>query len=290
MIWGLKDTAILSGHLSGLDKWVTNLSVKLYPDDDHWVMLAKNKPVAQDIRRFIDDKNFPKESVYRASDEVTLVEPSRRVFLASLVACGRAADDRTLGRTAARRSGPGGLAPPQGGRLLGTVPLGRFDGLPVPPLGQLLRSGPRCAPVHRSQRARRRIRSSRRRISSSCARRRLRRTPLARLSRIRVNGPQGFEITPAELIAQSAADGDTPPGVLGQLRTRPTSGSSAPRPGRACHLAALLDRARAPATSIVRVTGFDDTQQQTQTSVAGRGLDLRARRSRTGGRLPGHRR
>lgn len=67
VIWGLKDTAILVGHLSGLDTWVTNLSVKLYPDDDHWVMLAKHTQVAQDIRRFIDDKDFPKESVYRAN-------------------------------------------------------------------------------------------------------------------------------------------------------------------------------------------------------------------------------
>ncbi len=69
VIWGLKDTAILSGHLSGLEEWVTNLSVRLYPDDDHWVMLAKNRQVAQDIRRYIDDKNFPRESVYRASDK-----------------------------------------------------------------------------------------------------------------------------------------------------------------------------------------------------------------------------
>jgi pimeloyl-ACP methyl ester carboxylesterase len=66
VIWGLKDTAILSGHLSGLDKWVTDLSVKIYPDDDHWVMLEKGKAVAQDMRQFIDGKGFPKESVYRA--------------------------------------------------------------------------------------------------------------------------------------------------------------------------------------------------------------------------------
>jgi hypothetical protein len=62
----MKDTSILSSHLSGLDKWVTDLRVKLYPDDDHWVMLEKNTAVAQDIRRFVDDKDFPKESVYRA--------------------------------------------------------------------------------------------------------------------------------------------------------------------------------------------------------------------------------
>jgi len=66
VIWGMKDTAILVGHLSGLDKWVTNLSLKLYPDDDHWVMLEKHKQVAQDIRRFIGDKAYPRESVYRA--------------------------------------------------------------------------------------------------------------------------------------------------------------------------------------------------------------------------------
>ena len=66
VIWGLRDTAILSGHLSGLEKWVPNLSIKLYPEDDHWVMLQKATAVAKDIRSFIVDKSFPKESVHRA--------------------------------------------------------------------------------------------------------------------------------------------------------------------------------------------------------------------------------
>ena len=65
VIWGMKDNALLTGNLSGLDKWVPNLSVKLYPDDDHWVMIEKYKEVAQDIRQFIENKNFPKDSVYR---------------------------------------------------------------------------------------------------------------------------------------------------------------------------------------------------------------------------------
>jgi pimeloyl-ACP methyl ester carboxylesterase len=65
VIWGMKDTSILSSHLSGLDKWVPNLSVKLYPDDDHWVMLEKPTDVARDIRRFVEGKDFPKESVFR---------------------------------------------------------------------------------------------------------------------------------------------------------------------------------------------------------------------------------
>jgi hypothetical protein len=42
--------------------------MKLYPEDDHWVMLQKAKPVEQDLRASIDDdKSFPKESVYRAA-------------------------------------------------------------------------------------------------------------------------------------------------------------------------------------------------------------------------------
>ena len=65
VIWGLRDTAILPGHLSGLEKWVPNLSVRLYPEDDHWVMMQKAVPVAKDIRAYIEGKNFPKESVYR---------------------------------------------------------------------------------------------------------------------------------------------------------------------------------------------------------------------------------
>jgi len=65
VLWGVKDTAVLSGNLSGLEKWVENLSVRLYPDDDHWVMIEKGKEIGQDIRRFIEDKSFPKDSVYR---------------------------------------------------------------------------------------------------------------------------------------------------------------------------------------------------------------------------------
>jgi hypothetical protein len=43
-----------------------SVPARLPPDDDHWVMLEKHKQVAQDIRRFIEDKDFPKDSVYRA--------------------------------------------------------------------------------------------------------------------------------------------------------------------------------------------------------------------------------
>jgi hypothetical protein len=46
---------------------VPNLTVRLYPDDDHWVMLEKGKPLAQDMRRWLEDKSYPKESVYRGA-------------------------------------------------------------------------------------------------------------------------------------------------------------------------------------------------------------------------------
>ena len=66
VLWGMKDTALLVGNLSGLDKWLPNLSVRLYPDADHWVMIEKYKEVAQDIRKFIEG-TLPKDSVYRAA-------------------------------------------------------------------------------------------------------------------------------------------------------------------------------------------------------------------------------
>ena len=42
-----------------------DFGVTLTPDDDHWIMLANGKAVARDVRGFIDDPAFPKESVFR---------------------------------------------------------------------------------------------------------------------------------------------------------------------------------------------------------------------------------
>ena len=65
VIWGMKDTALTVGNLSGLDKWVPNVSFKMYPNADHWVMIDMYKEVAQDIRKFVEGTQ-PKDSVYRA--------------------------------------------------------------------------------------------------------------------------------------------------------------------------------------------------------------------------------
>jgi pimeloyl-ACP methyl ester carboxylesterase len=53
VIWGEKDTALLTGNLDGMDKFVPNLTVKRIPDGSHWVIHEKPDLVNQYIREFI---------------------------------------------------------------------------------------------------------------------------------------------------------------------------------------------------------------------------------------------
>ena len=53
VIWGEKDTALLTSSLDGLDKFVTQLTVKRIPDGTHWVIHEKPDLVNQYIREFI---------------------------------------------------------------------------------------------------------------------------------------------------------------------------------------------------------------------------------------------
>lgn len=62
VIWGLQDTALQQGNLSGLQKLVPNAKFRLYPHDTHWVSISKAPEVTQDIRNFLDNKDFPQES------------------------------------------------------------------------------------------------------------------------------------------------------------------------------------------------------------------------------------
>jgi pimeloyl-ACP methyl ester carboxylesterase len=41
VIWGEKDTALLTSNLDGLDKYVSNLTIKRIPDGTHWVIHEK---------------------------------------------------------------------------------------------------------------------------------------------------------------------------------------------------------------------------------------------------------
>jgi pimeloyl-ACP methyl ester carboxylesterase len=62
VIWGLTDTALQQGNLSGMEKLVPDVRFKLYPHDGHWVSISKPAEVNQDIRAFIEGKDVPHES------------------------------------------------------------------------------------------------------------------------------------------------------------------------------------------------------------------------------------
>jgi pimeloyl-ACP methyl ester carboxylesterase len=56
VIWGEKDTALLTGNLDGLDKFVPNLTIKRIPDGTHWVIHEKPELVNGYIRDFVKGK------------------------------------------------------------------------------------------------------------------------------------------------------------------------------------------------------------------------------------------
>jgi pimeloyl-ACP methyl ester carboxylesterase len=53
VIWGEKDTALLTQNLDGLDQFVPQLSIKRIADGTHWVIHEKPDEVNSDIRDFI---------------------------------------------------------------------------------------------------------------------------------------------------------------------------------------------------------------------------------------------
>ncbi|HEY6329254.1 MAG TPA: alpha/beta hydrolase, partial [Blastocatellia bacterium] len=56
VIWGEKDTALLTGNLDGLDKFVPDLTIKRIPDGTHWVIHEKPELIDSYIRDFITRK------------------------------------------------------------------------------------------------------------------------------------------------------------------------------------------------------------------------------------------
>jgi pimeloyl-ACP methyl ester carboxylesterase len=57
VIWGEKDTALLTGNLNGLEEQVKNLKVDRIPDGTHWVIHEKTAEVITDMRAFVSQKN-----------------------------------------------------------------------------------------------------------------------------------------------------------------------------------------------------------------------------------------
>lgn len=55
VIWGERDTFLLSGLLNGLEQFVPRLTVKRIPDASHWVVHEKPALVNGYIREFIED-------------------------------------------------------------------------------------------------------------------------------------------------------------------------------------------------------------------------------------------
>ena len=53
VIWGEKDTALLTGNLDGLDAYVPQLTVKRIPEGTHWVIHERPDEVNRHIREFL---------------------------------------------------------------------------------------------------------------------------------------------------------------------------------------------------------------------------------------------
>lgn len=53
VIWGEKDTALLTGNLEGLDQFVPELTIRRIPDGTHWVVHEKADEVNGYIREFL---------------------------------------------------------------------------------------------------------------------------------------------------------------------------------------------------------------------------------------------
>jgi pimeloyl-ACP methyl ester carboxylesterase len=54
VIWGEKDTALLTGNLVGLEQYVVNLTIKRIPDGSHWVVHERPDLINSYIREFIE--------------------------------------------------------------------------------------------------------------------------------------------------------------------------------------------------------------------------------------------
>ncbi len=56
VIWGEKDTALLTGNLKGLEKYVPILTIRRIPNAGHWVVHEEPGLVTQYIREFLGEK------------------------------------------------------------------------------------------------------------------------------------------------------------------------------------------------------------------------------------------
>jgi pimeloyl-ACP methyl ester carboxylesterase len=53
VIWGERDSALLTGNLDGLEAFVPNLTIKRVPDGSHWVIHEQPELVNRLVRDFL---------------------------------------------------------------------------------------------------------------------------------------------------------------------------------------------------------------------------------------------
>jgi pimeloyl-ACP methyl ester carboxylesterase len=53
VIWGEKDTALLTGNLDGMERYVKKLRIERIPDGSHWVIHEKPDLVIRYMREFL---------------------------------------------------------------------------------------------------------------------------------------------------------------------------------------------------------------------------------------------
>ena len=53
VIWGEKDTALLTGNLDGMERYVKKLRIERIPEGSHWVIHEKPDQVIHYIREFL---------------------------------------------------------------------------------------------------------------------------------------------------------------------------------------------------------------------------------------------
>jgi epoxide hydrolase 4 len=53
VLWGMDDIYLLAGQLSGLSRYVPNMTVKLFPETPHWLNRAKANEVNSAMREFL---------------------------------------------------------------------------------------------------------------------------------------------------------------------------------------------------------------------------------------------
>ena len=71
VIWGEKDTALLTGNLVGLETYVSDLTIKRIPEGSHWVVHEEPELINSYIREFIRGRRISSRARTSISNQMT---------------------------------------------------------------------------------------------------------------------------------------------------------------------------------------------------------------------------